>query len=237
MEHTSLAQDEIRGLKVTFLTIKVSADLLGFFPHIQPANDRKTDPVLLHHFLSVFLPIDRQCDDADICLFELFLVSSEVRKLQITEGSPMSSIEKDNIPFLLQIFGDRQTSPAHSSSVDTREWITVIQHHRDLIPSADLRNFRWLSHCRGLAQTPKAAWSVIRLAHARFPVPQNPLGLFDSGDDFEGGFLRIREEHQGVIGGEERVRNACETRAQAPLDDDDRPRLTHFQDRHPRNRA
>ncbi len=131
MEHTSLAQDEIRGLKVTLLAIKVSADLLSFFLHIQSVNDRKTNPVLLNHSLSVFLLIDRQCNDADTRLFELFLLSTEVRKLQITKGSPMSSIEKDNIPFLLQIFGDRQTSPAHSRTADTREKIIIVQHHRD----------------------------------------------------------------------------------------------------------
>ena len=121
MDHASIAQDEIRGLKVTLLTIKVSVDLLGFFLHIQSVNDRKTDPVLLYHSLSVFLLIDRQCNDADTRIFEFFLLSTEVRKLQITEGSPMPSIEKDDVPFLIQIFGDRQTSPAHSRTVDTRE--------------------------------------------------------------------------------------------------------------------
>ena len=121
MEHSTPAQDEIGRLKVTILTVEVSADLFGFFPHIQPVNDRKTDPVPFNHFQGIFLPIDRQCDDADICLFELFLVSTEVCKLQITEVSPMTSIEKDNIPLLLQVFGDRQTSPAHSRTTNTRE--------------------------------------------------------------------------------------------------------------------
>ena len=121
MEHSTLAQDEIGRLKVTILTIKVSADLFGFFPHIQPVDDRETDLVPFPHFLTVFVSIDRQCDDADICLFELFLLSTEVRELQITEVSPMTSIEKDNIPFLFQIFGDRQISPAHDWTINTRE--------------------------------------------------------------------------------------------------------------------
>ena len=121
MEHPTLAQDEIGRLKVTILAIKVSADLFGFFPHIQPVNDRKTDLVSFNHFLSVFLTIDRQCENVDLCLFELFLVSTEVRKLQITEVSPMTPIVKDNIPFLFQSFGDCQTSPAHIRTTNTRE--------------------------------------------------------------------------------------------------------------------
>ncbi len=107
MEHFSTSQDEIGGLKVTVLTIKISTNLFGFLPHIQPVNDRKYDLVLINHFPCVFLLIDRQCDDADIRLSELLLVSTEVCKLQITEGSPMSSIKKDYIPFLFQILGDR----------------------------------------------------------------------------------------------------------------------------------
>ena len=121
MEYFSTAQDEIGGLKVTVLTIKVSADLLGFFPHIQPVHDWKTDLVPLNHCSSVFLLINRQCHDADSRLFELFLVSTEVCELQITERSPMSSVEKDGIPFVLQIFGDRQTAPAHSRTAHTWE--------------------------------------------------------------------------------------------------------------------
>jgi len=100
IDHSPIAQNKIGGLKVTVLAIKVSVDLLGFFPHIQPVNDRKSDLVLFNHFSSISLRIDRQGDDADICLSELFLVSTEVCKLQITDGSPMSSVEKHNIPFL-----------------------------------------------------------------------------------------------------------------------------------------
>ena len=51
--------------------------------------------------------------EADTSFPELFLMSTEVCQLQITEGSPMSTIEK-HIPFLSQIFGDRQTTPAHN---------------------------------------------------------------------------------------------------------------------------
>ena len=100
MEYLPIAQDEIGGLKVAILTIKISIDLFGLFPHIQPVNDRKSDPVLFDHFSSVFLLIDRQRDDADTGIFELFLTSTKVCKLQITEGSPMTPIEKHNIPFL-----------------------------------------------------------------------------------------------------------------------------------------
>ncbi len=100
MEHFSTSQDKIGGLKVTVLAIKVCADLLGFLPNIQPVNDRKYDLVLINHFPCVFLLVDRQCDDADIRLSELLLVSTEVCELQITECSPMSSIEKHNAPFL-----------------------------------------------------------------------------------------------------------------------------------------
>ena len=107
MEHLPIAQDEIGGLKVTVLAIKICANLIGFFPHSQPVNDPKSDLVLFHHFPSIFLTVNRQCDDADIRLSELFLVSTEVCKLQITESSPMSSIKKDYIPFLFQILGDR----------------------------------------------------------------------------------------------------------------------------------
>ncbi len=59
IDHFSISQDEIGGLKVTVLTIKVSTDLVGFFPHIQPVNDRKSELVLFNHFSSVFLLIDR----------------------------------------------------------------------------------------------------------------------------------------------------------------------------------
>jgi len=121
MEHLPIAQDEIGGLKVAILTIKVGVDLLGLFPHIQPVNDRKSDLVLFDHFPSIFLLIDRQCDDADTGVFELFLMGTKVCKLQITEGSPMSSVEKDNIPFLFQIFGNGQTTLAHRRTAHTRE--------------------------------------------------------------------------------------------------------------------
>ncbi len=132
IEHSSIAQDEIGGLKVTPLTIKVSADLLGFFPHIQPVHDWKTDLVPFNHCSSVFLLINRQCHDADSRRFELFLESTEVCELQITEPSPMSSVEKDGIPFLFQIFGNRQASPADCKTVHTWELVTVIQPHSDL---------------------------------------------------------------------------------------------------------
>ena len=135
LDHSSIAQDEIGGLKIPALTIKVSADLLGFFPHIQPVHDWKTDLVPLNHCSRVFLLINRERDDADSRLFELFLVSTEVCELQITERSPMSSVEKDGIPFVLQIFGDRQTSPAHSRTAHTWESVTVIQPHSDLLIS------------------------------------------------------------------------------------------------------
>ena len=126
MEYFSTAQDEIGGLKVTVLTIKVSADLLGFFPHIQPVNDWKTDLVLFNHFPSIFFLINRQCDDTDIRLSELFLVSTEVCELQIAEGSPMPSVEQDNIPFLFQIFGDCQTPPTHRRTTHTWESVTIV---------------------------------------------------------------------------------------------------------------
>ncbi len=100
MEYLPITQDEIGGLKVAILTIKVSVDLLGLLPHIQPVNDRKSDLVPFDHFSSVFLLIDRQRDDADTGIFELFLMGTNVCKLQITEGSPMTPIEKHNIPFL-----------------------------------------------------------------------------------------------------------------------------------------
>ncbi len=119
MEHLPIAQDEIGGLKVSVLAIKVGADLLGFFPYIQPVNVRKSDLVLFNHFPGIFLFINRQRDDADIRLSELLLVSTKVCKLQITEGSPMSSVEKDNGPLLFQISGDCQTSPAHSRTTHT----------------------------------------------------------------------------------------------------------------------
>jgi len=132
MEHLPIAQDEIGGLKVSVLTIKISINPIGFLPHIQPVNDRKYDLVLINHFPCIFLLIDRQCDDADIRLSELLLVSTEVCKLQITEGSPMSSVEKDNIPFLFQIFGDRYTPPAHSRAAHAWERVTIIQSHTNL---------------------------------------------------------------------------------------------------------
>jgi len=126
MEHFSTLQDEIGGLKVSVLAIKVGADLLGFFPYIQPVNDRKSDLVLFNHFPGIFLFINRQRDDADIRLSELLLVSTKVCKLQITEGSPMSSVEKDNGPLLFQISGDCQTSPAHSRTTHTWESVTIV---------------------------------------------------------------------------------------------------------------
>ena len=135
MEHFSTSQDEIGGLKVTVLAIKVGADLLGFFPHIQPVNNRKSDHVFFNHFLSIFLFINRQRDDADIRLSELLLLPTKVCKLQITEGSPMSSVEKDNAPFLFQISGDCQTSPSHSRTTHARESVTIIQSHRYLLIS------------------------------------------------------------------------------------------------------
>jgi len=126
MEHLPIAQDEIGGLKVSVLTIKVGADLLGFSPYVQPVNDRKSDLVLFNHFPGIFLFINRQRDDADICLFELLLLSTKVCKLQITKGSPMSSVEKDNVPFLFQISGDCQTSLSHSRTTHARESITIV---------------------------------------------------------------------------------------------------------------
>jgi len=126
MEHFSTSQDEIGGLEVSVLAIKVGADLLGFFPHIQPVNNRKSDHVFFNHFLSIFLFINRQRDDADICLSELLLVSTKVCKLQITEGSPMSAIEKNNIPFLFQTSGDRQTTPSHSRTTHTWESVIIV---------------------------------------------------------------------------------------------------------------
>ncbi len=133
MEHFSTSQDEIGGLEVSVLAIKVGADLLGFFPHIQPVNNRKSDHVFFNHFLSIFLFIYRQRDDADIRLFELLLLSTKVCKLQITEGSPMSSIEKDNAPLLFQISGDCQTSPSHRWTTHARESVTIIQSHKCLL--------------------------------------------------------------------------------------------------------
>ena len=133
MEHFSTSQDEIGGLKVSVLAIKVGADLLGFSPHMQPVNNRKSDHVFFNHFLSIFLFINRQRDDADIRLFELLLLSTKVCKLQITEGSPMSSIEKDNAPFLFQISGDCQTSPSHRWTTHARESVTIIQSHKCLL--------------------------------------------------------------------------------------------------------
>jgi len=87
LDHFSISQDEISGLKVPIVTIKVCTDLFGFPPHIQPVNDTKSGFVLINHLSSVFLFINRQCHDADICLSELSLVSTEVCELQITEGS------------------------------------------------------------------------------------------------------------------------------------------------------
>ncbi len=121
MKYFSTAQYEIGGLKVTVLTIKVCADLLGFLPNIQPVNDWKFDLMFFNHFPSIFFLIDRQCDDTDLCLSELLLVSTEVCELQITECSPMSSVEEDNIPFLFQIFGDGLTPTTHSRTAHTRE--------------------------------------------------------------------------------------------------------------------
>ncbi len=93
IEHLPATQDKIGGLKVTVLAIKICTDLLGFFPNIQPLNDWKFDLMFFNHFPSIFLTVNRQCNDADIRLSELFLVSTEVCKLQITECSPMSSVE------------------------------------------------------------------------------------------------------------------------------------------------
>jgi hypothetical protein len=76
--HFTLLHDEIGGVRVTLLTVKISADLFSFFPHVQPANDRKTDLVLFQNFLGVLLLIDRQGDSADTRLFELFAVSNKV---------------------------------------------------------------------------------------------------------------------------------------------------------------
>jgi hypothetical protein len=121
MEHLPIAQDEIGGLKVSVLTIKISTNLIGFLPHIQSVNDRKYDLVLINHFPCVFLLIDRQRDDAYIRLSELFLGPTKVCKLQITEGSPMSSVEKHNIPLLFQIFGDGQLATAQDRTADTRK--------------------------------------------------------------------------------------------------------------------
>ncbi len=121
LDYFSTSQDEIDGLKVSVLAIEVSADLIGFFPYIQPVNDRKSDLVFFNHFPCVFFLIDRQCHDADIRLSELFLFATEVCELQITEGSPMSSVEKDNIPFLFQISGDGQTPTTHSKTAHTWE--------------------------------------------------------------------------------------------------------------------
>ncbi|MEE8229392.1 MAG: hypothetical protein V3R69_05920, partial [candidate division NC10 bacterium] len=59
-------------------------------------------------------------------------MSTEVCELQITEVSPMSSIEKNGIPFVFQIFGNRQTYPAHSKTTHAWEQVTVIQSHDDL---------------------------------------------------------------------------------------------------------
>jgi len=126
MEHFSTSQDKIGGLKVTVLAIKVCADLLGFLPHIQPINDWKSDLVLINHFPCVFLLINRQCHDANIRLFELLLVAAEICELQITECSPMSSIEKHNAPFLFQISGDCQTSPTHRRTTHTWESVTIV---------------------------------------------------------------------------------------------------------------
>ncbi len=133
LEHFSTSQDEIGGLKVSVLAIKVGADLLGFSPHMQPVNNRKYDLVLINHFPCVFLLVDRQCDDADIRLSELLLVSTEFCELQITECSPMSSVEKDNIPLLFQIFGNGPTTLAHRRTAHTRERVTIIQSHTNLL--------------------------------------------------------------------------------------------------------
>ncbi len=141
MEHSSIAQDEIGWLKVTFLAIKVRVNLLGLCPNIQPVDDRKSDLVLINHCPCVFLLIDRQCDDADIRLSELLFVSTEVCKLQITEGSPMSSVEKDNIPLLFQIFGNGQTTLAHRRTAHTRERVTIIQSHTNLLISRSSLKF------------------------------------------------------------------------------------------------
>ncbi len=135
MDYFPTLQDEVGGLKVSVLTIKISTNLIGFLPHIQPVSDRKYDLVLINHFPCVFLLVDRQCDDADIRLSELLLVSTEICELQITECSPMSSVEKDNIPLLVQIFGNRQASPADCKTADTWESVTITQSHRSLLIS------------------------------------------------------------------------------------------------------
>ena len=126
VENLPIAQDEIGRLKVSVLTIKVRADLLGFPPHLQPVNDRKIDLVLFNHFSSVPLFINRQCYDADLCLSERSLVSTEVCELQITECSPMASVEKHNSPLLFQILRDGQTPTTHSATAHARELVTVI---------------------------------------------------------------------------------------------------------------
>jgi hypothetical protein len=93
IEYLPTTQDKIGGLKVTVLAIKICTDLLGFFPNIQPVNDWKFDLMIFNHFPSIFFLIDRQRDNADVCVSELFLVFTEVCELQITECSPMSSVE------------------------------------------------------------------------------------------------------------------------------------------------
>ena len=135
MDYFPTLQDEVGGLKVSVLTIKISTNLIGFLPHIQPVSDRKYDLVLINHFPCVFLLVDRQCDDADIRLSELLLVSTEVCELQITECSPMSSIEEDNIPSLFQISRNGQTPTTHSRTADTWESVTITQSHRSLLIS------------------------------------------------------------------------------------------------------
>ena len=59
IDHFPIAQDEIGRLKATVPTIKVTTDLIGFFPHIQPVNYRKSEVVLFNHFSPVFFFIDR----------------------------------------------------------------------------------------------------------------------------------------------------------------------------------
>ncbi len=54
-------------------------------------------------------------------LFGILLDGTKICKLQITEGSPMPSVEKDNIPFLFQIFGDGQLAIAQDRTAHARE--------------------------------------------------------------------------------------------------------------------
>jgi hypothetical protein len=44
---------------------------------------------------------------------------TKVCKLQITEGSPMPSVVKDNIPFLFETLGNGQLATAQDGTSDT----------------------------------------------------------------------------------------------------------------------